>query len=238
MKKNKILIIITLYSFLISEGQIRGTAYYEKSSSYDFGNTNKVKYESELRNSLNNVNNNISSFEYVLNFNDSVASYHEKKKIDIDNTNKSTRLAKIFSGYKGPYYYNLKDKIINREKGKYLIESSYSKYQWKLLNERIVLNDLICYKATTKIEIRGRRGNFDREIIAWYTPDIPLSIGPDGFAGLPGLILQLENNRVVTTLKKVDFNNKSFVKKLPTKMHNITDEDFDKLMEELVRDRN
>lgn len=43
----------------------------------------------------------------------------------------------------------------------------------------------VCKKAITKFG--------GREYIAWYTPDIPLPYGPYKFAGLPGLILKIED---------------------------------------------
>lgn len=59
--------------------------------------------------------------------------------------------------------------------------------QWKLVNERKKILTYECYKAETTF--RGR--NF----IAWYTKDIPISDGPYKFSGLPGLILEVYDDK-------------------------------------------
>jgi GLPGLI family protein len=45
-------------------------------------------------------------------------------------------------------------------------------------------------------------------IIAWYAPDIPVAAGPEGNSGLPGLILELEENNGRSVLKAVEISPK------------------------------
>ena len=45
-------------------------------------------------------------------------------------------------------------------------------------------------------------------IIAWYTPMIPASHGPDDFGGLPGLILELNTGNTTMLCTKVVLNPK------------------------------
>src|SRR6218665_698056 len=56
------------------------------------------------------------------------------------------------------------------------------KYNWKITSETKKIQNYTCYKATTSF----RGNNFE----AWFTPDIPLNIGPWKWYGLPGLILE------------------------------------------------
>lgn len=60
--------------------------------------------------------------------------------------------------------------------------------KWKLLNETKKINEFDVKKAITTL--------FGRNWIAWYANEIPVSYGPYKFHGLPGLILELndENN--------------------------------------------
>lgn len=57
--------------------------------------------------------------------------------------------------------------------------------KWELLEDEKKINDYNCKKATTTF--RGRSYE------VWYTPDIPISVGPWKFSGLPGLILSVKD---------------------------------------------
>lgn len=58
-------------------------------------------------------------------------------------------------------------------------------FKWSLINETRNVCGYSCKKATTKF--RGRQWT------AWYSSEIPQSDGPWKFSGLPGLILQIED---------------------------------------------
>ncbi|KOS06340.1 hypothetical protein AM493_10075 [Flavobacterium akiainvivens] len=75
-------------------------------------------------------------------------------------------------------------------------------------------------------------------ITAWYTPDIPVSQGPETYWGLPGLILEVTDGRTTILCSKVVLNVKEKVTiKAPTKGKKVTQTEFDetvaKKMEEM-----
>ena len=45
-------------------------------------------------------------------------------------------------------------------------------------------------------------------MIAWYTPSIPFGFGPKGEYGLPGLILELEIEKILFKATKITLNPK------------------------------
>lgn len=63
-------------------------------------------------------------------------------------------------------------------------------FEWELMPDTTTILGFLCQKAVCKSKVIG---NIEREYIAWYTPDIPVSYGPLHFFGLPGMILQIEN---------------------------------------------
>ena len=70
-------------------------------------------------------------------------------------------------------------------------------------------------------------------IIAWYTPMIPASHGPDEFGGLPGLILELTTNNTVMLCTKVVLNpNDSVTIEEPVKGKELTREEYQVILEE------
>ncbi len=235
--KNFFLLVIFTFSSALSFGQINGKAYYKKLSTHNFGNLQNIDNNSKAKSAFKSVNNSISDMQFELTFNDTLASYIKVKTLDSDSQNSLDGLAASFSGYNGPYYFNLKTRKSLRKQGKYLIEREFKDYDWQLTKEMITIDSLTCFKATTTLKLQGRSGEILRPVTAWYTTDINLQIGPDGFSGLPGLIIQLESNKVVTTLEKIEFIDKSIEINIPTKGKKMTAEAFAALMKDLVENR-
>lgn len=71
------------------------------------------------------------------------------------------------------------------------IKEKLPEMQWKFHKGERVFNKIVCKKATTTF--RGRT------YTAWYTQEIPVSIGPWKFNGLPGLILYIEDDKKIYT---------------------------------------
>lgn len=66
-------------------------------------------------------------------------------------------------------------------------------------------------------------------ITAWYTPEIPVNQGPEGYWGLPGLILEVNDGKTVILCSKVVLNPKDKVEiKAPTNGKEISQKDYDK----------
>lgn len=71
------------------------------------------------------------------------------------------------------------------------------------------------------------------EIVAWYTPMIPASHGPDEFGGLPGLILELSTSNTTILCTKVVLNPKEPVTiEAPVKGKEVSREEYTKILEE------
>ena len=81
----------------------------------------------------------------------------------------------------------------------------------------------------------GTRTNFfasmelpkDKTITAWYTPEIPVNLGPDIYWGLPGLILEVSDGTTITVCTKIALNPKDKVEiKAPKKGKTISQKEF------------
>ena len=65
-------------------------------------------------------------------------------------------------------------------------------------------------------------------ITAWYTPEIPVNQGPEGYWGLPGLILEVNDGKTIILCSKVIMNSKDKVEiKASTKGKVISQKDYD-----------
>jgi GLPGLI family protein len=74
----------------------------------------------------------------------------------------------------------------------YLVQDSLHSYNWKISNDTRTIAGLECRKATTVI--------MDSVfVVAFFTEQILCTSGPEGFTGLPGMILGIAIPRLHTT---------------------------------------
>ncbi len=82
----------------------------------------------------------------------------------------------------------------------YLVEDELQFPKWKIRSEIKDIEGYVCMSAETRDTIKNQH------IIAWFTDEIPLPIGPEMFGGLPGAILEVEVNggALIVTATKID----------------------------------
>lgn len=189
----KIIILIFLLATNLIICQKSGVAEYTKVSTHSYKKSNKADFDSETAIEYASADKNMKKLKFELKFNSQFAVFQEIKKFNSEaDSNFQVNLARIMSGYFGPYYYDYKNQLTSRKRFNYLIQQQYKDYNWVLTKEKLIINNLNCFKAfTTKVSY-GRSGIIEKPVVAWYTTDISIPAGPDGFAGLPGLIVQLE----------------------------------------------
>lgn len=105
-----------------------------------------------------------------------------------------------------PYYSNnATDTIIKMSRSLGYI--SQPQLDWQLTNKTKMIGDYKCYRASIKEKLYSRQGYYYyKDVIAWFTPEIPLNFGPKNYKGLPGLILQIEDNEYTLTATKINLN--------------------------------
>lgn len=128
----------------------------------------------------------------------------------------------------GEYFSNQKDSAqlyISEFQGKVSnVKSKFKKRDWVLSKEQKKIGEFTCYKATFFKDILGEK----REIIAWYTPEIPVSLGPKDYVGnLPGMILELDEPLVRFRCSDITLNLKQKVK-WPEGIDTISEEEHKK----------
>jgi len=74
-------------------------------------------------------------------------------------------------------------------------------------------------------------------ITAWYTPEIPVSNGPDDYWGLPGLILEINDGKTSILCSKIVLNNQEKVEiKAPTNGKVVSEKEFQDIMMKKVEE--
>ncbi|MEY4049848.1 MAG: hypothetical protein RL262_682, partial [Bacteroidota bacterium] len=138
----------------------------------------------------------------------------------------------------------------------FLIVDSLKPINWKLSDETKTIAKFVCKKATTMIVPQqmnmrfggGRnRNNQDTaapvkpkeiELVVWYTESIPLSVGPDAYAGLPGAILEVDSDNGGNVITATEFTAKYAAKELkqPTKGDKMNRAQFAESMKKIMED--
>ena len=122
----------------------------------------------------------------------------------------------------------------------FLITDPLETTKWKMTGESKKIGQYTCFKATYQKEVKERVFSFGSqnqnqnniktkmvEVSAWFTPDIPVSTGPSWYQGLPGLILEVNDNNTTILCTKIVMNpsEKSKIKR-PKRGKVISNDDF------------
>lgn len=139
---------------------------------------------------------------FTLIFNKDISLFSDQTKTQ----SREATLAKAWADYTEPIYTDLKSNKIffyNKQtpvtQGKTYIINEDILLDWQLTNQTKSIEGFTCYKATGTYKQGGRYKN----ITAWYAPQLPFSFGPMGYAGLPGLILELHMDNVMLGATKI-----------------------------------
>jgi len=99
--------------------------------------------------------------------------------------------------------------------------------------------DKVDDKATPKTTNFMDQWEVPKEITvtAWYSPDIPVSQGPENYWGLPGLILEVSDGKTVILCSKIVINPKEKKEiKAPKKGKVVTQQEYDKIVAEKMEE--
>ena len=132
------------------------------------------------------------------------------------------------NGYEFYYYKDYKDLYFDNAEKTLTQVFEQSKYppfygqwqanmKWDISQETKMIGGYNVQKATTTSLIDSTSFLMITKVIAWFTTEIPISAGPEGYYGLPGLIVKLEYEGYESeeTLKKIIFtSNSSTLKKI------------------------
>lgn len=114
----------------------------------------------------------------------------------------------------------------------YLIEDSLKLPPWKFGTETKTVIGFVCRKAIYKDEEQ------EREIVAWYTPELRPYLGPDVYNTLPGAVLEvnINNGERVITAKHLDKRPvKNHEIKMPVRGTKVTRAEFEEIVKEQVQ---
>ncbi|WP_239524850.1 GLPGLI family protein [Leptobacterium flavescens] len=230
--------------------ELQGTAYYKTKRKVEIklDSTSATSIQQEQ---LNAILKRQFEKEYVLNFNKTASTYKEVESLGDASSSAGggVRIVAFGAGGSGNdvLYKDTRAKTYTNQREsfskQFLIKDSLQKVEWKLENETKQIGNYTCYKATFEREVERRQLNFNdaeeeektvKETIvttAWYTPQIPVSHGPERHWGLPGLILEINDGNSVMICNKIVMNPKEKIEIIePKKGKKVTQEEFNEVM--------
>jgi len=235
IKKLTCILIVLLSLSTLYAQRTQGKIIYKGSMNMPF---DVKKSNASTLGSINDIMSKKNDVEFELLFSQKEALYKLKSVLDTEDF--KLKIAQIMLGGNNIHYTNTKT-----NESFYQIDvygESFivirNKIDWILSKETKKIGKYVCLKATTYKIVENSKGVFKHNVIAWYTNEIPVNFGPNGHYGLPGLILELQeqNNNFVAI--KIDFNLESNLKiKKPKKGKVVSQKEFDEIGEQMSLSR-
>lgn len=195
---------------------------------------------------------------YILDFNKEESLYKEEEALSAPNP-QGMNMVMVMSGGSDILYKNIKTKRYTNQNESFskvfLVKDDLEDIEWKLESETRNIGDYTCFKATTTREVEdiesGISFNHDKDlsttdaepkmkeitITAWYTPQIPVSVGPGNYHGLPGLILEVNDGTETVICSKIVLNPKDGSKIVePDTGKELSQEAYDEIMEKKMKE--
>lgn len=230
----------------------QGIATYKTASqvsiTLDDGSPNKAM-ESDLQKQIAKS----MQHEYELRFNVKESLWSRVESLDGPSAGGGIMMVGGFSMGSSLLYKNAQDGNYEEEAdvfGKpFLVKDKLRRYNWQLTDETKQVGEYTCQKAVYTYTRKFPQFNLENEeaerdsvertmtITAWYTPEIPVSHGPDDYWGLPGLILEVNNGRTTMICNKIILNPSDGVEiTRPNKGKIVNRKEFETIRNEKMQD--
>jgi GLPGLI family protein len=167
-----------------------------------------------------------NKIKYKLVYKNTKSNYKLEGNLALDK-DKGYSMANLITGGIEEIYIDSKENIKLKQidfLGDHFIIQTNKKDEWKLTQEQKEIGDFVCFKAILQ--------NSEKlEVIAWFTPKIPVNFGPKGYGNLPGLILELKIGPIVYYASKIELNLSEMIEiNKPTNGKLMTEEDFENML--------
>jgi len=188
---------------------------------------------------------------YILSFNQTESTWKKEESLGGGPATASAGGAvfMVATGGEGSTLYkNIADQSFLEEQdmmGKaYLVKDMLEPVEWVLSEETKKVGNYTVQKASYTRIVDSKRfstGMTEMEnvkdtlqVTVWFTPEIPVSHGPENFFGLPGLILEVQNQGRTLICEKIELNPSAdpVVIERPSKGKEITQAEFRTVQEE------
>jgi GLPGLI family protein len=254
MKKITILIILGLFTVVLHAQEFQGKALYQSKFRMDVKLDSTRISPNQQQQIMEMMRKQMEkSFELIFDKNTSI--YKEEAKLEQEAGGFGGMMIMIGGAMNGKLFKDVKNKMFTKESemmGKnFVIKDSLTTYNWKLVNESKMIGKYLNFKAVATVKsnemsfnMRGGRSqnranpndsiaSAPRDIIieAWYSPEVPVNNGPGEYWGLPGLIMEVNADRMSLQMVSLDLNPKEKIKITePDKGKVVSQKEYNEIM--------
>jgi GLPGLI family protein len=252
MKASLIFLLAFVTATTFAQKNFQGKATYMSKTTMDMSRFGKMS-EQEKKQRLARFKSFLEK-TYTLTFNKTASSFKEEVKLEAPGASGPSWGR---SNGQGSIYKNTKDQKmiedVEQFSKRFLVVEEMVQAQWEMGVETKKIGEYTCYKATlvkedTNIDWgsifsrntkkKDSTNTKDAEpakkmmrIIAWYTPQIPVSTGPDTYYGLPGLILEINAGRTTMLCTEVTISSKEVLEiEAPSKGKEVSREEYNEIV--------
>lgn len=244
----------------------QGKAVYQSKTqvNFDFGNRNIPE---DRKKAMMERIKKANEKTFVLSFDKTASIYKEEEKLEQPGERGGGRGPRFgaMAGTDGDLYKDIKEQrylIKNELLGKiFLIDDELEALEWKMGSESKKIGNYTAFKATATKTIKRpnmsaifrRPGRADEnkdeekkeeeftikevEIVAWYTPEIPINQGPGLYWGLPGLILAVNDDITTIVCSEITMNPSEKMEiKAPSKGKKVSQAEYDEISQEKMKE--
>jgi len=175
--------------------------------------------------------------EKVLHFTEDEAVFENHQKDDPEENMPMEGSGMMIKMYQpdNKTYMDLKNKKVIEQKEfmsrVFLIESELEMNKWKMTGAQKSILEYACQEAITQVE--------GKDVHAWFTPQIGVSVGPGRYGGLPGLVLAVEMHDGDMKLEALSVELKPLDKNLlkkPSKGKKVTRDEYQAIVAEKMKE--
>ena len=254
-----------LFYINISAQNFQGQAYYKTQTVMDFGSWGD-RMSAEQKKAMKERMKPYLEPVYILTFDKTKSIYKQEERLDAPGSGGGRGWGRMMASSGGPVFKDIisKKSLQSTEfmGKKFLISNNYDELNWIMEKENKMIGNYMCFKATAKMkkaqtmtsvwrnsekqeklndsikDLSNNKIETEYETVtAWYTPQIPVNHGPAEYGGLPGLILELSNDRTVMLCIKVVMNPEKRIEiSEPTKGEFVTRNEFENIVEVKVKE--
>lgn len=154
-----------------------------------------------------------------------------------DFLNTAPGSANSFGRAKGIFYNNqqTRERLQQVERNGKVFTIKKGELSWKITSEEKPIGEFTARKAITYVDNFNNQQNSDHkeEVVAWFTSAVPVQFGPEGFGGLPGLILELQMAGGRYYLDKLYLNLENILVEKPKEQNLVTFHEYQEMMRDL-----
>ena len=238
------MLIVLFVTNHLQAQDFQGIATYKSHRKVDL-KIDEEKVNSEMQKSIQEQLKKQFQQEYTLELNRNESIYKRVEKLDRPSAPSSSGITIKISQGSDILYKNIQENRYSKKteiSGKiFLIKDTLQSKKWQLVNETKYIGEYACFKAVFEEEYTTKTITEDdkfedvtkqRTVTVWYTPQIPVSSGPEDYFGLPGLILEINDGEMTLICSKIVLNPKeSFKIEAPDKGKQVSQKEFDDIQE-------